>query len=232
MKYISQLNGFWNWRTINRISHGEVDLYFALLHIANTTKWKSSFNVPNSTLLRLTHFNDNSALIKSRNKLVQSGLIQYQKGKDKKAGVYKIKCLYSNETDTEMDTEMDTDLDTEMDTIHRERKRQDKSKSITPIIPFEGELLEKVNEWLVYKSERGQKYKPTGLKGLFKKIQDAGEKYGESAVIAAIDNSISNNWQGLFFDGADKHGKEVEYEVYNDSYNHEELEELTRRRKG
>ena len=208
MNYILQLNGFWDWRRFNKISHGEVDLYFAILHMANTSKWKTSFNIPNTTLLGLTRFYDSSALSKARNKLVQSGLIEYRKSHDGAAGTYKLKCLYSSESDTDLDsgldTEMDTGLDSGLDTIHKQKIKQNKNKKETPIIPFEDELREKFDEWLAYKSERGQKYKPTGLKSLIKKIEDGVRDHGEAFVISAIDNSISNNWQGLFFDRAGK----------------------------
>ncbi len=130
---------------LNGVSHGEVDLYFAILHCANTTKWKPSFNIPNSTLLKLAHFSDNSALIRARNKLIQNGLIKYQKGKDGRAGIYRVKCLYDTEldttldteTDTETDTEMDTELDTELDTIHKQKKNKTKRDNIPPISPYQ-----------------------------------------------------------------------------------------------
>lgn len=33
MKYISQINGFWNWRMLNCVSHAEADLYFATVSV-------------------------------------------------------------------------------------------------------------------------------------------------------------------------------------------------------
>ena len=80
------------------------------------------------------------------------------------------------------------------------KKNKIENKSITPIVPFEGTLGDKVSEWLQYKQERGQKYKSTGLNSLFRKIQDETDKHGEAFVLSVIDRSITNNWQGLFFD--------------------------------
>ena len=48
--------------------------------------------------------------------------------------------------------------------------------------------------WLNYKRERGQAYRPTGLAALLKRL--AG--WGEAGVIAAVEASVANNWQGLF----------------------------------
>lgn len=211
MKYISQLNGFWNWVRTNEISHLEVDLYLSILDIANTSSWKTQFTIPNSSLGRF----DKNSLTRARNKLVQYGLIKYYKGKKGQAPTYSIVNLYDTDINPNNDTYIDTYIDTNSDTnmqpkqgtyIDKDKDKTRKDKCITPIIPFEGELSEKVNEWLAYKSERGQKYKPTGLKSLFKKIQDNAVLHGENAVIEVIDNSIANNWQGLFFDKLDKSG--------------------------
>ena len=66
--------------------------------------------------------------------------------------------------------------------------------------PFSGIMLDKVNEWLQYKKERKQSYKPTGLSVLFRQIQSEIDKHGEDFVISVIDKSIMNNWNGLFFE--------------------------------
>lgn len=242
MKYISQLNAFWNWVRTNEISHLEVDLYLSILDIANTSSWKTQFTIPNSTLGRF----DKSSLARARNKLVQYGLIKYNKGKKGQAPTYSVVQLYDMEinpnddtnsdanlninpnNDTYIDTNKDTNMQPIQGTYIDKDKDKTKTKGITPIIPFEGRLLEKVNLWLAYKAERGQKYKPTGMEQLFKKIKDGVSEYGEDAVIQSIDNSISNNWQGLFFDNMDRHkcaGKET---VFADKYDHGGLETLTR----
>lgn len=249
MKYISQLNAFWNWVRTNEISHLEADLYLSILDIANASLWKTQFTIPNSTLGRF----DKNSLTRARNKLVQLGLIQYYPGKRGQAPSYSVVPLYdtsgetgidispnidtnsdtdykispNNDTyiDTYPDTNNDTNLIPKQGTYIDKDKEKDKIKTITPYKPpFAGALGEKVDEWLRYKSERGQKYKPVGLKALYGKIQAAEKSYGTTAVIAAIDNSITNNWQGLFFDrlAPRKEG------VYSDSYDHADLEAMTR----
>ena len=69
--------------------------------------------------------------------------------------------------------------------------------------PFEGfEFTEKVKAmdytWLGYKKEKGQTYKPVGLNTLLKKIDKWQKEFGEEYVVNAIDNSITNNYAGLF----------------------------------
>lgn len=212
MNYIAQLNGFWNWVRMNVITHLEVDLYLSILDIANASGWKAHFTIPNSTLGRF----DSHSLLKARNRLMQYGLITYTKGKKNRASVYSVKKLYAdndindmnviNNTNvcTNINTNIDTNMHTNTNTIHKQKQNETKRNNINPLIPFEGKLLESVNLWLAYKAERGQKYKPTGLQTLFKKIQDGVTEYGEAAVIRSIDNSIANNWQGLFFKPSEK----------------------------
>lgn len=97
MNYIKQINAFWNFRLLNKTSHSETALYFAILHCANNSGWKSDVAIPNSTLINLAAFSDASQLSKVRNRLVQLNLIEYKKGSAKTAGTYKITKLYKDD---------------------------------------------------------------------------------------------------------------------------------------
>ena len=131
MNYIRQINGFWNWRSQNELSHSQVDLYFAILHVANKCGWKGAFNIPNTTLFGLSQLSK-SELHKHRLVLIQKGLIVYKKGQKGKAGHYSISPLY----DTNMDTNVDTNMDTNMDTIPKqETETKTKRKRDTSVSP-------------------------------------------------------------------------------------------------
>ena len=92
----------------------------------------------------------------------------------------------------------------------KEKKEQEELKNNNPPLSPLGEMVDetgytktlkdKLHDWLRYKSEKKQSYKPTGFKTLLKKIDDVVKSAGEQAVINAIDASMSNNYQGLFFD--------------------------------
>lgn len=69
---------------------------------------------------------------------------------------------------------------------------------------FSFEIEEKINEWLTYKKEKKQSYKPTGFKTLLKNIQNAIYEIGEQAVLDSIDNCIASNYSGLFFNKKNK----------------------------
>ena len=84
-------------------------------------------------------------------------------------------------------------------------KDKDKDKDIitppiSPSLYFDGELLNAVNDWLTYKTERREKYKPTGLKSLFTQIRKNADEYGEREMSDIIRDSMSGNYQGIVFD--------------------------------
>ena len=65
-------------------------------------------------------------------------------------------------------------------------------------------LSETVKDWLSYKKERRENYKPTGLKTLLTQIKKHAEKYGDKAVIDLIHESMSSNYVGIVFDRLSK----------------------------
>jgi len=88
-----QLNGFWNWRQTNTLTHVQADLYFALLACANAARWRSPLSIPNSTFFGMCQISK-SELHRQRLVLIQKGLIGYSKGKKGVAGKYTISPLY------------------------------------------------------------------------------------------------------------------------------------------
>jgi len=93
MDYMRQLNGFWNWRKTNAVTHVQADLYFTLLSCANTAYWPETLTIPNSTLIGMCQISS-TELHKQRLTLIQKGLIGYKKGKKGSSGVYFINPLY------------------------------------------------------------------------------------------------------------------------------------------
>jgi len=73
---------------------------------------------------------------------------------------------------------------------------------------FQPGLKAAVAEWLQYKKEKGAKhrYKPTGLKTLLNRIGENAAKYGDNAMIEAVNYSISNNYDGIVWDKVETGG--------------------------
>ena len=65
---------------------------------------------------------------------------------------------------------------------------------------FTPAMIAKVNEWLDYKSEKRQQYKPTGLKSLITQIEKQVHQHGEAAVMQLIDDCMAANYQGIIWD--------------------------------
>ena len=64
-----------------------------------------------------------------------------------------------------------------------------------------------MRDWLAYKAERRESYKPTGLKSLFSQIERTVKVHGEDAVCDCIRLSMSNGWRGIIWDRIEKEVK-------------------------
>lgn len=65
---------------------------------------------------------------------------------------------------------------------------------------FSPSLRAAVEDWLAYKRERREAYKPTGLKALLTQISSAASAHGDAAVIGVIRQSMSSGYKGITFD--------------------------------
>ena len=61
-------------------------------------------------------------------------------------------------------------------------------------------LAERMEEWIVYKSERKQTYKETGLKTLLKQVAEREQAYGSIAIMDLIDECMARNYSGIIWD--------------------------------
>lgn len=65
---------------------------------------------------------------------------------------------------------------------------------------FGPELQSTFEQWLLYKKERREGYKPTGLNALVTQIKNNAATYGEHDVIQLIETSMASGWKGIAFD--------------------------------
>ena len=65
---------------------------------------------------------------------------------------------------------------------------------------FSAKVTDTVTDWLLYKKERKESYKPTGLKSLLTEIENRIAESGEDAVCATIRLSMANGWRGIIWD--------------------------------
>lgn len=63
---------------------------------------------------------------------------------------------------------------------------------------FNEQVEEAIFDWLEYKKEKRQAYKPKGLEVLLKKLKHDCHEHGNQYVINSINNSMTNNYVGIF----------------------------------
>lgn len=96
----------------------------------------------------------------------------------------------SKETDGLFEKPKDKDKD----------KNKDKNKDIIEEnISFsdDAKTNEAINRWLAYKKERGQTYKPAGLKAFITRLCNLSGGNGEVA-LKMVEQSMANNYSGVF----------------------------------
>lgn len=97
-------------------------------------------------------------------------------------------------------------------------KAEAEAKNITPKSlrqeewGFGEDLTSAFSEWLVYKEEKRQSYKPTGLQSLILQVKKYSGEYGEKSVAELIRECMASNWQGIIWDRLRKEEKRKPYE--------------------
>jgi hypothetical protein len=196
MSYISRINAYWNWMKVNDLTSNAGHLYLAILDCANTTGWKPEFNAPNSTLMAMAKL-DRNTLNKSRNILIQKGLIEYKAGSRNNAGTYKLIPLigyanpYTNQ-DTNQHTNSDTNQVANQDANPVNIHRQDKTRiNNNPPTPHTGVMDKRFEEfWSVYPKKVGKGAAKTAFMKI-KPSQELTDKMVEAVRVA----SKSIQWQ-------------------------------------
>ena len=133
----------------------------------------------------------------------KGGQAKAAKSKQKVANTAKTKqSLHESESESDSDNESESDNDKDIPpkSPHRGKTQVgmvDESDLSDPVKVT-------VKEWLAYKHERRFVYKETGLQVLLRTIREKELQYGQTWVIKAIENSISNGWQGISWDAMEK----------------------------
>ena len=88
------------------------------------------------------------------------------------------------------DTDSKTDKKPQKETVESIIEDRNLSEGVESII----------KEWVKYKSERRETYKPQGLKSFITEVQNNVDKYGEEAVGKVVRKSMSANYQGIVWE--------------------------------
>lgn len=128
------------------------------------------------------------------------------------------------------------DKNTENPLKEKENKRKEsKGKEKSPFGDFSDDLREKMEEWLKYKSERRESYKPTGLHSLVEQVKKHRQTATDEQICALVETCMANGWKGIIWDrlpGKDRPQKPQNQSARTGSYHSldvGELENLIRR---
>lgn len=91
--------------------------------------------------------------------------------------------------------------------VKKEKKERREKKGDTPLPPVfvlppsirTDSMNAAVAEWLTYKAERRETYKPTGLKNFLGQISNAVAMHGEAMIIAKLQKAMASGWKGWDF---------------------------------
>lgn len=78
---------------------------------------------------------------------------------------------------------------------------------------FSSLMRERLDEWLVYKWERREPYKPTGLNSLLVTVSREIERLGEAMVLDRITLAMASGWRGMNLDKVSGGGRGSESTV-------------------
>lgn len=219
MTYLDYLNDFNQWLETNALQASSQLMYYKLLHVFNRAGWPEDVGVDNLRMMLLLDGASKTTVIRARDKLVEAGFLDFRKGRKGLPNRYALSLRYRNctknatENATEIATENATEIATKNATrnaTHIKTKTKTKTKKIPPYPPeaepngFGPALDAAFREWLQYKQERREGYKPTGLRSLEAQLRRQAEAHGEEAVAALIRQCMAANWKGIIFDRLDK----------------------------
>lgn len=101
----------------------------------------------------------------------------------------------------QLNTKQSNTKKTSTDELNTESKRKREPTHDELVERFQSqELADAVIDWLSYKKERRERYKPTGLKSLLLQIEKQTGAHGAHAVADTIRMSMSNGWRGIIWD--------------------------------
>lgn len=161
-------------------------------------------------------------------------LLNNENSNDVPTGVLdKITFFSVSGTENAVSSTENPDKNTENPLKEKENKRKEsKGKEKSPFGDFPNDLREKMEEWLKYKSERRESYKPTGLRSLVEQVKKHRKQASDAQICALIDECMANGWRGIIWDKLKKAGTPQNASAKTGSYKSldtAELEELIRR---
>lgn len=124
VSYLDYLNAFERWLETNYLPGLAQLLYYKILGLFNRAGWCEWVTVDNYRLMTLTQISSEKSLIKYRDMLIESNLLEYQKGKKGKPNKYKLNTVnFTVYMTVQTTVKREVQMTGEMTVINRERLR-------------------------------------------------------------------------------------------------------------
>ena len=212
MNYIKLVNQFWLLNREYYFKPNEIALYFHLLNVSNLIGWKNPFKEGNRAIAAAIGVCD-STLQRSRDRLVEAGLIGFKSGKVKRELTeytlidpdLGIKNLYLNGDPSSTQSAYLSDTQSSKKCIDNTKQKekeikQNQTKQESDLVfPFCSEEFKKIWQvWNNYRTQRKISYKNFISEQAALKQLSSLANGSEAAAIAIVEQSLANQWQGLF----------------------------------
>ena len=179
MNYIKELRAFKDWLLLNDLPTSAIALWHTLMSINNMTGWKERFNAPNQVVGKLTGLSK-QGVVDARKKLLENGLIEYEKGRRGKAPIYKMVSLVNSLDQSPYQLDDQSDYQSHDQDLNIPKQKQNKTKGSS------GEV-EVGNPFEFYQENFGMA-SPFILESIGMWVDDMNEEI----VIAAMKLSLKN----------------------------------------
>lgn len=90
MNYILEINAFEQWLETHYLPISSQLLWYKLMNICNRSGWSEWVTVDNLRLMAVIKMSNEKTFMKTRDNLIESGLIEYEKGKKGSPSRYKL----------------------------------------------------------------------------------------------------------------------------------------------
>lgn len=104
MTYIDLINAFERWLETNYLPISSQLLWYKLIALFNKCGWSEWVTVDNQRLMSVMQIKNEKTFIKCRDKLLETGLFEYKKGKKGSPNQYKINTVNFTVQNTVKDT--------------------------------------------------------------------------------------------------------------------------------
>lgn len=215
LNYIRLINRFWLLDLEFNFSHLEVHLFFKLLEINNRLGWKETFKYPNSRMESEIGTRQKN-LIEARQKLIDAGLIRYEKGTTRDAGVYEllsdVVTKESNQESNDVDYFPNNDQkDGQKKVIGGTLTKQDKTKQEESITSLSPKLDKVVIEEILELYHRSGNSLPKVIKITNQRKAAIGNRLKEHG-IDRIKEMLTNVSESDFLQGINKNNWTADFD--------------------